>query len=64
MSVRVTQKTLRVMGPDVTLLNDPEDREIQEEEIEHTVKNIVWERVVDEINDQLPEGYYAKIDDA
>jgi hypothetical protein len=35
-----------------------------EEAIETTVKVIDWSQVEDAINDQLPDGYYCKVDDA
>ena len=61
--VKVAIKVLRVMGPDVMELNSPTDRKIAEEEIERTVNTIDWSSIEDAANDNLPDGYYAKIDD-
>lgn len=55
--VPVATMKLRVMGPDVLLGH------ATEKEIEETVQSINWAAVEDSINDQLPEGYYAKVDE-
>ena len=58
-SVKVTSKVVRVMASGETMRTAG-----SEEAIETTVKVIDWSQVEDAINDQLPDGYYCKVDDA
>lgn len=61
--IQVVSKTLRVMGPNVTEL-DEEDREPTEQQIESVVQNLDWSMIEQLVSDSMPNGYYCKIEDA
>ena len=51
---RIAHMSVRVMGPD----DAPDD-------INQEVNDgLNWSQVEDSINDQLPDGYYCKVEDA
>ncbi len=56
---RIAIKVVRIMASDDTLRTAG-----SEEAIEATVMSIDWGNVEVAINEQLPEGYYCKVDDA
>jgi hypothetical protein len=58
-AIRVANKVLRVMASDEVARTAG-----SEQAIEDTVTSIDWSQVEDAVNDQLPEGYYCKLDDA
>ena len=53
MSVKLVTKVVRIMRKDES--PDAEEATI--------LASVDWNDVEDSLNDQLPEGYYAKIDD-
>lgn len=59
-TVKITSKVLRIMGPDATSYPDIE---LAERGIEQQVSEIDWGQAEDAINDQLPDGWYCKLED-
>ena len=57
-ATRVTGKNLRVMASAETMQSAD-----SEQDVENVVSGIDWSAVEDAVNDQLPDGYYCKLDD-
>lgn len=51
--IKITTKTIRVMAPN----------EATDSENEDVVEAMNWSHIEDSINDQLPDGYYCKLED-
>lgn len=61
MASRVAVYTLRIMGPSSTY--DSEETDRRNQEVVDALGSVL-SQAEHEISDQLPEGYYAKIEDA
>jgi hypothetical protein len=63
MASRVAVYTLRIMGPE---LKHAQSIKAFDERNQEVVDNLAagLEHAIDALNDYLPEGYYAKVDDA
>ena len=58
--ITVATYKVRIMGPDVV---DYPDIELAEKGIEIQVSEVDWNMIENLINDQLPDGWYCKIED-
>jgi hypothetical protein len=66
MYAQVTSKHIRIMGPDAKTFagsDNPAQLGAIEAGIETEVGMIDWSDIEGRISDQLPEGYYCKIED-
>jgi hypothetical protein len=57
--VRVALYALHIMGPDATQFPDVESKE---KEIEDTIRNLDLNFISAAVTNELPGGYYAKIE--
>ena len=57
MAARISIITIRVMGPDLDTYESGEDFD---EANEDALSNIDWATIEDEINENLPRGFYCE----
>jgi hypothetical protein len=57
---RIVTKTIRIMGEGLKENENPGDFDRRNMAME---ADISWSQVEDAVNDQLPDGYYAKLED-
>lgn len=60
MAIKISAKMIRIMGPGLRL---DDNLTVYDERNQSALDGIDWLEVEDVVNNQLPEGYYCKVED-